>query len=378
MGLIERVINGLKDRRDNILKGGINCIPLPFPRFRKEFPGIEQATYYLVSGATKAGKTQLANFIFVYNTLIYAYKHPDKLTPRIFYYNLEETEEDITLRFMAYLLFILSNIEISPTDLKSTDERKPLPTNILDILNSKEYTDILKFYEDHVSFMSSRNPTGMWKDITAYATSHGTSHYTSYTYTDESGNSREGRKFSHYVPDNPNEYVIIITDHVSLLEREKGLDLRETINKHSEYCIIFRNRYGYIPVEIQQQNIETIGLDAYKADKIRPTVAGLADSKATGKDCTVMMGITNPASVGKMNDLGYDITKLKGNFRSLEIVLNRKGQSNSICPLYFNGAVNYYKELPLPQDYSAMEKVYDYILNKGKKAILFFTQLIKR
>ena len=75
MGLIERVINGLKDRRDNILKGGINCIPLPFPRFRKEFPGIEQATYYLVSGATKAGKTQLANFIFVYNTLIYAYQH---------------------------------------------------------------------------------------------------------------------------------------------------------------------------------------------------------------------------------------------------------------------------------------------------------------
>ena len=48
--------------------------------------------------------------------------------------------------------------------------------------------------------------------------------------------------------------------------------------------IIFRNRYNYIPVIIQQQNLETVGLEAFKQNKIRPTMAGLADSKATGKD----------------------------------------------------------------------------------------------
>lgn len=48
--LINRVIKLLKDRRDKILNGDINCIPLPFKRFRNELPGIEQGSYYLLSG----------------------------------------------------------------------------------------------------------------------------------------------------------------------------------------------------------------------------------------------------------------------------------------------------------------------------------------
>lgn len=52
--LIERVINSIASRRDKVLKGNINCIPFPFERFRNEFPGVEQGTYYLISGATKS------------------------------------------------------------------------------------------------------------------------------------------------------------------------------------------------------------------------------------------------------------------------------------------------------------------------------------
>ena len=70
----------------------------------------------------------------MYNTLLYAYRNPGKIVPRIFYYNLEEDEEDITLRFMSYLLYILYNIEVSPVDLSSIDERKPLSENILNLI----------------------------------------------------------------------------------------------------------------------------------------------------------------------------------------------------------------------------------------------------
>jgi hypothetical protein len=53
--LIKRLYTHLETRRDKILSGQINCIPLPFYRFRSEIPGITQGTYYLVSGATKSG-----------------------------------------------------------------------------------------------------------------------------------------------------------------------------------------------------------------------------------------------------------------------------------------------------------------------------------
>ena len=112
--------------------------------------------------------------------------------------------------------------------------------------------------------------------------------------------------------------------------------------------------------------METIGLDAFKSNKIRPTLAGLADSKDTGKAVDVMLGITNPFSFEIPEYLGYNIKILKGNFRCLEIVLNRSGESNAICPLYFNGAVNFYKELPRPSDSIEIERIYREIENKKK------------
>lgn len=58
-----------------------------------------------------------------------------------------------------------------------------------------------------------------------------------------------------------------------------------------------------------------------------------------------------------------DITKLKGNARFVEVVCNRDGNSNGICPLFFNGAINYFKELPVPSDKASMDKVYHYLNN---------------
>ena len=182
--LIKRVITGLEERRERVLNGDINCIPLPFKRFRSELPGVEQETYYLVSGGTKSAKTRLVNYVFVYNTIMYAYYNQGVVCPKIFYYPLEETPEAITLRFMSYLLYVLSGKRISPTDLRSTDSEKPLDEEIIDLLRSEEYTNILDYYEEVISFMPSRNPTGVWKDLKSYADNHGTVHNKKCIYKD--------------------------------------------------------------------------------------------------------------------------------------------------------------------------------------------------
>ena len=41
--------------------------------------------------------------------------------------------------------------------------------------------------------------------------------------------------------------------------------------------------------------------------------------------------------------------------------MNREGESNDIAPLYFDGATNYFTELPPPKDLVSMQKVYDLI-----------------
>lgn len=49
----ERALKKLKDRRERILNGLINCIPLPFPRLRVWLPGIEKRRYNIVTANQK-------------------------------------------------------------------------------------------------------------------------------------------------------------------------------------------------------------------------------------------------------------------------------------------------------------------------------------
>ena len=146
MGVVNRTLGYLQNRRDKLLNGGINSIPSPFVRFRSEFVGIEQGKYYVVTAATKGGKTQFTSFMFLYTPLLYAYNNPDKVKLKVFYYPLEETPEDITKRFMSYLLNSLSGgeIHVSPSDLQSTDNSNPINQEVLDTLKEGEFQNILK------------------------------------------------------------------------------------------------------------------------------------------------------------------------------------------------------------------------------------------
>lgn len=88
-----------------------------------------------------------------------------------------------------------------------------------------------------------------------------------------------------------------------------------------------------------------------------------------------MIGITNPYSYELPNYLGYDVQKFKDHFRVMEIVLNRNGRSNGICPLFFDGAINSFKELPLPNDVININKVYSYLETRKKSTTFFISKI---
>lgn len=354
MDLIQRTIQTIEERRERILEGRVNCIPSPLSTFRYDFPGVEQGTYYLISGASKSSKSKITNFLFLFNTVLYAYRHPELVKLRIFYALLEEKDENITMKFICYLLYIFHKIRIDIKTLKSVDSNRTVSAKILDIIKSLEMQSILQFYKDHVEFIPDRNPTGIYNTLKNYADSHGTIHK-------KFSKVLNKEVFDWYEPNDPDEYVLCIVDHIGLISTERGMDLRESIKKLSEYFKIVRNHYNYSPVVVQQQNSETISLEAFKANKIRPTQKGLADSQDTGKDCDIFLGITNPFSFEMKEYLKYDITKLRGYARFLEVVLGRDGESNAILGMYFDGATNFYAPLPKYDNVTELSKVYQLI-----------------
>ena len=242
--LRERVLKNLKERRERLINGNLNCIPSPFKRFSNDFIGIEQSTYLTVTSFTKGGKSQFTSYTFIYHPIMFCYYKKADIELKILYFPLEETPERILQRFISWLLYDYSEgkIRISPRDLRSTTS--VLSQEILDIISSDEIQDIIKYFEEHVIFPEeSCNPTGIFKYCKQYAESNGIVYKKEVTFKDELGNPVKKQVFDRYEQNNPNEYRLIIIDTINLIDTERGLTQKQSMDKLSEYCAKYlRNR----------------------------------------------------------------------------------------------------------------------------------------
>lgn len=87
----------------------------------------------------------------------------------------------------------------------------------------------------------------------------------------------------------------------------------------------------------------------------------LGDSKYVSRDSDIVLGLFSPFKFGLRDYEGYNITKFKDNIRFLEVCINRNGQMGGVCPLFFDGAVCSFNELPLPNNIEEINKIYKYL-----------------
>lgn len=357
MSLIKRVKDELQERRLKLLSGKVNCIPSPFIRFSRDFVGIEQHCYYLITSFSKGGKSQLGAYIFIFHPLLYAMQHPDKVRIKVLYFNLEENQERVVQRFMSYLLYKFKGLRYSPRDLRST--KCPVSSEILDLFD-KDLKAFLEFFEENVIFSTTGNAYGIYKEVKTFMEERGTVHYKTYKKKNDFGTEEEIKQFDYYEPKDPDEYVIVFIDHIGIIDTEKGMSLKQSIDKLSEYLSKYlRNRYHCTPVVIQQQSIENEGLNARINNLDDVSISGLGDSKTTMRDINVLMTLSVPYRTKKSYYEGYDITRFKDNIRFLKLGLDRDGESGGICPLFFDGAVCNFEELPRPDDSQGLAKYYE-------------------
>lgn len=328
-------IDKFKDRK---LNGYFNCIPWPYPRFRSVNPGIEQGMYYLITGNTKAGKSQITDDMFVLNPIKFVHNNPKSgIELKIIYFNLEMTTFEKKLQMSTYALFRAKDVRLAPKDLMSKGENRVLSDlhrNMLDSLKPR-----LKVYEEYITYIDHiKNPYGIYKYCREYFDARGK--------TVELTDSR-GEKTKTYKPDNPNLYTIIIVDNANIISTEKDHPtLYSSIGKLSNYLMTLRNNYKAIPVLIQQQDPANETMQNVRANMTEPSLGALRDNKSTAMDANFILGIYSPFrnSVGEYHD--YDIFKYRDHFRSLKVLGGRSGGIGELTSLFFDGAVNFFTELP--------------------------------
>jgi hypothetical protein len=380
MSIFKNVKKEIKKNKQVRLDGGYTCIPFVLlPKLGKIVPGIEQEKYYLVTANSKVGKTKLADFLFVYNPYEFATKYESDIKVKIFYFSLEVSKEEKISQYYSYRLYKDHNIVISPEKLKSRFENYILEDDIETLIDT--YDEEMEKFESMVEFIDNvKNPYGIYKHVRNHAFKNGT-HYdingkaiplSDLMSDDTQVRDKANLSIHRYEPHNPNEYVIIVVDHLSLLHPERGADLWNTIfSFSSKYCLAMRDRWRYIPVVIQQQAADQEKQQfTFKGDsivaKLRPSPDGLADCKLTQRDVNAMFGLFAPHRYKIANYEGYDIDRLGDNYREFLVMLNRSGSGFTHIDLYFNGAVNFFKELPLSGEIK--EEHYKGIEATNKKA----------
>jgi len=374
--IFDKAFDQIVTYKEDKLAGNINSIPVPFPRLSKHFPGWERGRYTIITANSGVGKTKIAKFMLVTSIMKFAEDNP-KMDIHIRWYALEEGELDFAHSFIATILAVKFGIKMSSVKLKSlgeytlTDDIQKAVDDARHILN--------KFMKNVTVIDFILNPYGIWKDVRDFAASRGEFYHEgrdAVTGVAFKNKMEVGKGFNKYYPNNPKEFVFICTDHISLLHREKNHKSdHEAIGKFStDYCLgNMVKKLNYAVCNIQQQVSDkekmqyTFKGSAVEA-KVEPSLDGLGENKTTQRDADLVLGVFAPTRYGIDVYEGYKIAPADGGFgdqfRSIKFLKDRHyGLANSKINLFFNGAINFFVELPkaediAPQDYLNFKNKY--------------------
>lgn len=318
MSLFKDVLKNIEQRKNRAEKGLFNSIPPPFAKLSNHYSGIEKGKYELVTASRKVGKTQYADFAYVYHPIKWCMDHESDLDIKIDYLCLEMTKEQKVMQAMCHFLFIDSHgkIRISPKELRSVS--KTLDDEIFDA--------IIKYEPFFIKYLDRVN------------------------YVD---NCRSVDEISEYVEalckkTDPKSQQIneVILDHASLIIPRRGQKLKQAIDEVSAGVFVkARNNYRINPVLIQQQSNEKESFEARKMNDYLPSFYGLADSKDPSRDIDIAFGLFSPELAKLQVYGGIQVSKYNDNLRILNIIGGRESDGQKELALFFDGAVSYFNTI---------------------------------
>lgn len=320
------------------LDGQNSGIPMGFDRLNK-YVGIRKRIYTVCFGATGTGKSAFVHNAYILNPFDWYIKEkPKNIKLKFILFSMERSKVYILAKWISRKIFLDQGILIPIPKLLGWWENNKLTKDEHDLfLIYQEYIDELLSVCDIIE--NGQNPTGIYKYIRAYAEANG-----------KLENVDEFKKV--YIPNNPNEIVIPIIDHIGLVKPEKGMSKKESIDKTSEYMQYVRDVLGYSPVVVSQINRDLSNPIYQKMDSFEPNLDQIKESGRPSEDSDCVISLFQPSKY-KTNDASYRVENFlspEGGdyFRKIKILKNTYGESEIGCGMAFMGVIGDFKELPKP------------------------------
>jgi len=322
-------------------QGKNNGIPMGFHRLSK-YIGIRKKIYTLIFGATGSGKSSYMHTAYILNPFDWYVNNRDKgVKFKVILFSMERSKVYILAKWLSRKIFIDQGILIPIQKLLGWWDTKL----------TKDEHDLFLAYEWYIKELlevvdiieGAQNPTGIYKYVKNYAKDNG-----KFEKIDE--------YHTIYIPNHPNEIVIVGEDHLGLTKLESGMkNKKEAIDKVSEYNQYFRDSLGYSPVAVSQLTRNLSNPIYQKMDSFEPTIDDIKESGRPGEDSDNVISLFDPARF-KTNDPSYkvdnfiDLSTGGKFFRSVKILKNTYGEDDIRIGMAFQGATGIFKELPKAKD----------------------------
>lgn len=354
MGKVEERVRRIREIKGDKENNKIFCIPFTsYPKLAKSIPGIVPGMITMITASSGVGKTQVAKALAVRAPLEYAVKHNVNL--KILYFALEESEEEFIDTIICNYISVHCKKKIDILTLQGYRE-SALDGETMNLIE-EHLPHIEKMLENVEIVDSVYNPTGIYKYCRDFADRNGTHHFETREFikkrSDGSVKKVPTKVYSHYIPNDPNQVVICIMDHMSLLAPENGGNLHSAMAQWStNYCLKqLTKHWNWACVNIIQQEqsgekeqFSNSGQSIQK--KTEPSLAGFANNKEIQRDAKVILGVYSPDRYSYTEYHGYDISRFRDSFRAIKVLKNRFGPPNKYYHFLFDGANNRFAELP--------------------------------
>ena len=334
-----------KERIKKGLAGEYKGLDNGFDRINRYLFGIQKSCYTLIGGLSGGGKSTCVDF-FLLNAIKSA--KTENIPLNIFYYSFEIDEFTKRANWLSNIIFDKYNVTISPEKIKGLGEFR-LSQEELEIVN-KELSELDNIFSNIHWIWETINPTGIYNEIWRFLEKRG--HFIKENYITESG--EEKQRIVKFIFNDCREQTIIVLDHICLCRRERKFNLKENIDKLSEYFVALRNIFGVTIFAIQQfnQQLNSVERQKFKGVDLSPSMNDFKDSTNPYQDCDVALGLLNAFKMDMETSLDYNIKKngarynLGERYRLLKIIKNRLSRDNIAVGLLFFPESGRFKELP--------------------------------
>ena len=293
--------------------------------------GVQPSRYYLIGAASSAGKSALVLYM-MYRML----RNMTKENPIYFlYFSLEIGADVLLAKLMALYCAEEFGIYLTLNDTLSFEQ----PIGDLEFKCLAKAKDWLNSISNHIHILDKGlNVKVLYSETLRFMERYGTIEQL-----------EDGRK--RFIPNNYNQRVIGIIDHLSLVRTSEGRSLKQEMDEISSYMVTLKRKYLISWFVLMQQNRDASSMDRRKFDMNEPGLNDLKDSGSPAQDADVVIQIFYPFREKLPTYRNYVIIS-NGNpcfrdaFRSLIITKNRYGIANKVIGCGFYGSVGWWKELP--------------------------------